>query len=89
MRVFVTGATGYVGSAIVGHLIQAGHQVLGLARSEVGSVALLQLGAEVQGDLSDTEGLAAGAGQCDGVIHTATTMPSHSSRLPVKRTGAR
>ena len=72
MRVFVTGATGFVGSAIVENLIQAGHQVLGLARSEAGSDALTRLGAGVyRGDLSDTAGLAAGARQCDGVIHTA------------------
>jgi nucleoside-diphosphate-sugar epimerase len=72
MRVFVTGATGFVGSAIIQNLIQAGHQVLGLARSEAGSHAVSRLGAEVhRGDLSDIEGLAAGARQCDGVIHTA------------------
>ena len=72
MRVFVTGATGFVGSAIIENLIQAGHQVLGLARSDAGSDAVTRLGAEAyRGDLSDTAGLAAGARQCDGVIHTA------------------
>jgi nucleoside-diphosphate-sugar epimerase len=72
MRVFVTGATGSVGSAIIEKLLQAGHQVLGLARSAAGSSAVTRLGAEIhRGDLTNTEILAAGARQCDGVIHTA------------------
>ena len=79
MRILVTGASGWIGSALVPELIRAGHNVIGLARSDASANAVTDMGAEVlRGDLTDIDVLRAGATDSDGVIHLAFVVPSVS-----------
>ncbi|HEY1918471.1 MAG TPA: SDR family oxidoreductase [Streptosporangiaceae bacterium] len=88
MRIFVTGASGWIGSAVVPELINAGHQVVGLARSDAAADAVAGMGAEVlRGDLTDIDALRTGALDSDSVIHLAFVVPSVSEAAT--RTDAR
>src|ERR1700689_4573591 len=79
MRIFVTGASGWIGSAVVPELLSAGHQVLGLARSDASPKAVAGMGAEVlRGDLNDIDVLRGGTLDSDGVVHLAFVVPSVS-----------
>lgn len=86
MRVFVTGASGWIGSATVDELLAAGHEVVGLARSDASATALRAKGAQVRrGDLDDVEGIRAGATDADAVIHLAN---KHDFDNPAVSNGA-
>ncbi|MBI4231836.1 NAD-dependent epimerase/dehydratase family protein [Candidatus Peregrinibacteria bacterium] len=82
MNIFLTGATGYIGSAVAEKLKADGHHIIGLARSKESSIRLQEMGIEVHtGDLCDSESIIAGVSKSDGVIHTAAAKGSDRERL--------
>ncbi len=90
MRVFITGATGFIGTALIGELTQAGHQVVGLTRSEPGAEALRKAGAAVlHGNLEDLDSLRKGAAGAEGVIHLAFNDDFWQSKRTRRMNGRR